>query len=140
MRRIRLGIMLLGALACGEGCKSNLVDASSSAGSLVGTYGVQTPTGSQPVLRVSQDGAGVHLSEYNRGQWVQHRTLAHIVTQQEFDKLFGPGTGAAFIGVGSPDGGVVLQVPHGWHQGRFTTQTGYIVVLAIGAREAVKLD
>ncbi len=138
MLKVRVGMAMFLLAIGNSGCKGREVAAASA--NLDGTYGVQTSAGIEPVLRVSQDAAGVHLSEYNRGHWVQHRTLAHLVTQQEFDKLFGPGAGSSFTGVGSPDGGVVLQVPHGWHQGRFTTQTGYIVVLAIGAREAVKLD
>lgn len=138
MRKILRMLAVFLFAASSPGCNNGQGAASSV--NLAGTYGVQTAAGIQPVLRVSQDAAGVHLSEYNRGQWVLHHTLAHTVSQQEFDKLFGPGTGIAFTGVGSPDGGVVLQVPRGWHQGRFTTQTGYIVVLAIGAREAVKLD
>lgn len=51
------------------------------------------------------------MAEFKCGQCVEHTTPAHTIASEEFAKLFGPGAGIAFSGVGSPDGGVVLQVP-----------------------------
>ncbi len=142
MRSVLIGVVVL-VLSLGlGGCKSKPGSLVAAPDALVGDYGFKTVQGVTPVLRVvSVNGGGYTFSEYRNGRWVPTGKPAEPMTQADFDKLFGPGAsaGVSFVGLEGTGGGAVVQVPPGWHKDRLATQTGYLLVLARGASEAVKM-
>ena len=121
------------------GCKGSSSSASSP-DDLIGDYGVKTPQGVTPVLRVEGSGIVYSFSEYQGGKWVSTGRDVQPMNQADFNKLFGVGASVSFKGLESVGGGAVVQVPAGWHKDRLATQTGYLVVLSRGAMEAVKIQ
>lgn len=133
-------LMLLSFCYAVEGCKSqpNTTPVSSAvADQLLGDYGVQSSAGVETALRVSQGVGGYQFSTFEHGKWKLVPGVAHPIDSAYVQQTFGSNIPCA--GLVTDAGVAVLKLPAGWHQNRFTTPTGYVLVLALGPMAAVKL-
>lgn len=109
--------------------------------SLIGEYGAQGAKGVQPLMRVSHSSEAkdvYKLEEKNRGGWKADKAQGRPLTRAEFAKLVGAGIDVPFTGIVFGQA-ALIKVPAGWHQGKFSTSTGYILLTFIGPIELTKL-
>jgi hypothetical protein len=136
-----LGILVFGLLAGGCKSASNLSEnlaTSTSELYLAGVYGVQSPTGVETALRVSSGNGGYIFSTFEHGTWREVHSPVHAVTAAYMQKVFGV-VDAPYTGLMTDTGVAVVKLPAGWHQNRFATGSGYVLVLALGPMPAAKL-
>ena len=109
--------------------------------SLIGDYGARGAKGVQPLMRVSHSGGttGMYkLEEKNAAGWKEDKAQGRPLTKEEFTKLVGAGIDVPFTGLVFGQA-ALIKVPAGWHQGKFSTSTGYILLTFLGPMELTKL-
>jgi hypothetical protein len=88
-------------------------------------------------LKIEKRDDNYVMSEKSQGDWRQVEDPIEKVTQEEFEELIEGEMTDPFVGLKSK-GFAVFQVPEGWEEGGFKTDTGYFMYFLFGPVELHK--